>query len=66
MLGNGATEFAAGDWLRGPSGSISVVGDGSNFQREWVPDRLAGTPILLGLLFWFTHVRNYHFLRITA
>jgi hypothetical protein len=35
------TEFAAGDWLRGTRGSISVVGDGSSFQREWVPDRLA-------------------------
>jgi hypothetical protein len=43
----GVSALRAGDWLCGATGGISVVGEGGGFERDWVPERLAGTAFLL-------------------
>jgi hypothetical protein len=39
--------FKAGDALCGLSGTLSVVGEGGNHERDWVPARLSGTTFIL-------------------
>jgi hypothetical protein len=43
----GVTAFKAGDSLCGLPGTLSVVGEGGNFERDWVPARLSGTTFIL-------------------